>query len=353
MALQRAEKTAVSDHGGSLDAARALFPDAPRPWVDLSTGINPHAYPLFDLPATAFSRLPEPGRIAELARLAAGAYRAGPDVAVVAAPGTQALLPLVMRQTPAGRARVLGPTYAEHGRCARLAGHAVEEVSDVDALYDADLAVIVNPNNPDGRVVARETLLALAGHMHAKGGLLVLDEAFMDVGPAAHSLGDACGEGGVVVLRSFGKFFGLAGIRLGFALGAPDLVAGLAATLGPWAVSGPTLEIGLRALADQAWQTRMRARLGAERARLDAVLATAGIEPRGGTALYAFLRDPAAPDLFAWLGAAGIFTRRFQARPDCLRIGLPDDDAWPRLEAALAAWSARNQQTDPAKEAKK
>ncbi|MEP4422635.1 MAG: threonine-phosphate decarboxylase, partial [Nitratireductor sp.] len=110
MALQRAEKTAVSDHGGSLDAARALFADAPQPWVDLSTGINPHAYPLFDLPATAFSRLPEPGRIAELAAVAAGAYRAGPDVAVVPAPGTQALLPLVMRQAPPGRARVLGPT---------------------------------------------------------------------------------------------------------------------------------------------------------------------------------------------------------------------------------------------------
>ncbi|MEP4286033.1 MAG: threonine-phosphate decarboxylase CobD [Nitratireductor sp.] len=352
MALQRAEKTAVSDHGGSLDAARALFADAPQPWVDLSTGINPHAYPLFDLPATAFSRLPEPGRIAELGAVAAGAYRAGPDVAVVPAPGTQALLPLVMRQVPPGRARVLGPTYAEHARCARLAGHAVEEVSSVGALFDADLAVIVNPNNPDGRSVARETLLALAGHMRAKGGLLVVDEAFMDVGPAEHSLAGGCGAGGVVVLRSFGKFFGLAGIRLGFALGAPDLVAGLAARLGPWAVSGPALEIGLRALEDRAWQTRMRARLRAERARLDALLAAAGIEPSGGTPLFAFVRDPAAPDLFAWLGASGLYIRRFAERPDCLRIGLPGDDAWPRLEAALAAWSARNQPAGPAKEAK-
>ncbi|EKF19366.1 threonine-phosphate decarboxylase CobD [Nitratireductor pacificus] len=332
---------AVTDHGGSLVRAAALFPGAPTPWLDLSTGINPHSYPFPPLPATAYARLPEEARLAELAALAARVYGAPDGAHLVAAPGTQVLLPLVAALLPAGPAMVLAPTYAEHARAAALAGHAVEEVEDFERLFEARLAVVVNPNNPDGRVIPRDRLLALAAHLHGRGGLLVVDEAFMDVGPRAESVAGDVGAGGLVVLRSFGKFFGLAGVRLGFAAAMPAIAARLSGWLGPWAVAGPALEIGMTALADTAWQETMRKRLAAEAARLDRTLAAQGLAVSGGTDLFRFLRLPAASGLFETLGRHGILVRSFAGRPDCLRLGLPGSDAdHARLEHAFQTWRA-------------
>src|SRR5712691_1225406 len=241
--ISRARKAVVTlmgaaplPHGGDLTAARRLFPDAPEPFIDLSTGINPHSYPLPQLPAEVFARLPDEAALGRLAAAAAVAYGAPSPDHVVGAPGTQILLPLAAGLVPPGRAAVLGPTYAEHARVAALVGHRAEEVADIGALTDADLAVIVNPNNPDGRVVGRDALTALADKLRSRGGLLAVDEAFMDVGPAGASLAGEVGRGNIVVLRSFGKFFGLAGLRLGFAIAAPSLVERLDAMLGPWAV---------------------------------------------------------------------------------------------------------------------
>lgn len=330
----------VTDHGGSLGAARKLFPHAPEPWLDLSTGINPHAYPLPPLPASAFTRLPEAARVLELLDAAALAYGAPDARHVVAAPGTQILLPLVAALVPPGRAAVLSPTYAEHRRAAALAGHQVREVCEWERLAEADLAVLVNPNNPDGRVIPRAGLLHLAGQMRGRGGLLVVDEAFMDVGPRGASLAGDAAEGGFVVLRSFGKFFGLAGLRLGFALSAPETVGILRARLGPWAVSGPALEAGIAALSDHTWQEAERARLAASAARLDALLARYGLAVAGGTSLFRFLRTERAQSLFQALGREGILVRAFAADPHALRFGLPGDDlGLARLDAALAKGS--------------
>jgi len=326
---------AVDDHGGSLDKARALFPGAPEPFIDLSTGINPHSYPVSPLTATSFTRLPEPAHSRRLAMVAAAAYGAPDHGNVVPAPGTQILLPLVAGLVPPGRAAVLGPTYAEHARCAALAGHAVQTVARLDDLAGADLAIVVNLNNLDGRLCRRGDLLDLARDLDRRGGLLVVDEAFMDVGPAAESL---CGDvtGGVVVLRSFGKFFGLAGLRLGFAVADPRCATRLSALLGPWAVSGPALDIGIAALGDRAWQDGMRLRLAAEAARLDDLLATAGCPADGGTALFRHVSHPAAPRLFQTAGRHGILLRVFAGRPGVLRIGLPGEEAaWARLRDAL------------------
>jgi cobalamin biosynthetic protein CobC len=332
----------VTDHGGSLDAARRLFPDAPAPWIDLSTGINPHSYPLFDLPQAALARLPEPARIAGLAAVAALAYGAPAGANVVAAPGTQILLPLVMRLVRPGRAVILGPTYVEHARAAALAGHHVDEAIRFGALHDGDLAVVVNPNNPDGRVFTRAQLLDLAETLRRKGGLLVVDEAFMDVGPRGESLAGDAGRGGVVVLKSFGKFFGLAGLRLGFAIASEDIVQRLAGELGPWAVSGAALEYGLRALADRGWQAAMRTRLQEEAARLDALLARHGLPVLGGTPLFRFVGHGDAGAIFGQLGRAGILARRFERMPDRLRLGLPAGEVeLARLDRALTAWGQR------------
>lgn len=333
------EVLAAVDHGGSLGRARTLFPQAPEPFVDLSTGINPHSYPLFDVPATALLRLPEQARADELAAIAAAAYGAPSPANVASAPGTQILLPRVYALAKPGRATVLGPTYAEHARAARIAGHHVTEVSDFGALGDADLAIVVNPNNPDGRVASRRDLLELATRLKAGGGLVVVDEAFMDAGPREESLAGDVEQGGLVVLRSFGKFFGLAGLRLGFALADRATVARLAGDFGPWAVSGPALEYGIKALADVRWQQEMRKRIGEEAARLDGLLARHGVEVTGGTPLYRHMDFPEAGALFRALGRQGIVLRHFEDRPNVLRAGLPgSDDEWQRLEAALAGW---------------
>lgn len=327
----------VRDHGGSLTRAEALFPGAPKPWIDCSTGINPHPYPVSHLPASAWQRLPEPDAIGRLRAAAARAYGA-PDAAnVAAAPGTQILLPRVFALMRPGRVTVLGPTYAEHSRCAALAGHAVTTVEDFAALAHADVAVVVNPNNPDGRLLASADLLALARELKTRGGLLVMDEAFMDVAPDGFGLSaEVETAGNIVVLRSFGKFFGLAGLRLGFAIASRAIATRLEAELGPWAVSGPAIQLGAAALDDLPWQAAMRGRLAAEAVRLDAVLAAAGVGAPSGTSLYRFLRLPDAQALFAALGRRGVYVRRFDAMPDALRIGLPPDEAaWTRLSKAL------------------
>lgn len=314
------------------------------PFVDLSTGINPHSYPLFDLPATSLWRLPEAARGRELIEIAAKTYGAPSTDNIVAAPGTQILLPRVASLVRPGKALVLGPTYAEHARAADIAGHEVAEVGDFSALADADLAIIVNPNNPDGRVVERDRLLGLAAGLRAKGGLLVIDEAFMDVGPREHSLAADVGQGGIVVLRSFGKFFGLAGLRLGFALSDVATVDRLETQFGPWAVAGPALEYGIRALGDIGWQEAMRASLAEAAARLDALFGRFGVPVTGGTTLFRYLGLPDAAGLFSALGERGILLRHFVDRPHVLRAGLPgSQEEWQRLESALAEWASRRE----------
>jgi cobalamin biosynthetic protein CobC len=338
--MPRPEVAAV-EHGGDLGAARMLFPDAPEPFIDLSTGINPHPYPIPQLPPDAFTRLPQASALDCLAAAAADAYGAPSAAHVVPAPGAQSLLTPVAALVRPGRAAVLGPTYREHARAAALAGHRVEEVSDLASLRSAALGVVVNPNNPDGRIVTREALLDCARRLQAGGGILVVDEAFMEVGPHGASLAGDVRQGNIVVLRSFGKFFGLAGIRLGFALAAPQLAGQLRERLGPWAVSGPALAIGAAALRDAAWAEMARTRLAQAAARLDGILAGAGLEVIGGTSLFRLARSPTAARLFDQLGRAGILVRRFAGEPTWLRFGLPaHEPEWRRLGAALEGFAA-------------
>ena len=326
-------------HGGDLSAAQRLFPDAPKPFIDLSTGINPNPYPLPVLPAELFARLPDAVATACLAAAAATSYGAPSAAHVVPAPGTQILLPLVAGLVRPGRAAILSPTYNEHARAARLAGHSVIAAREFATLGDADLAIVTNPNNPDGRLIDREALLALAAKLRARGGILVVDEAFTDVGPPGFSLAGDVGRGNLIVLRSFGKFFGLAGIRLGFALLDQPSAVRLAAMLGPWAVSSPALAIGAAALADTAWIEATQRRLLQASGRLDAILIGAGLGIPGGTALFRLVRTPAAPALFHHLGRAGILVRNFPDNATWLRFGLPaHEEDWLRLQIAMDAF---------------
>jgi cobalamin biosynthesis protein CobC len=202
-------------------------------------------------------------------------------------------------------------------------------------LAGFDVGVLVNPNNPDGRLIAAADLKPLARHFAASGGLLVIDEAFMDVAPD-QSFAPHLPEKGAAILRSFGKIFGLAGLRLGFALAGPELAGTLRRALGPWPVSGPAIRIGCQALDDRHWLRRGSERLARDTARLDDLLGRAGFELRGGTILFRLAARADAPDWFARLGQAGIFVRRFEERPDQLRFGLPGSaEAWQRLSDVL------------------
>ncbi len=322
-------------HGGRLSEARRLFPGAPEPWVDLSTGINPVPYPIPALSADAFARLPEPEAADALQAAAACSYGARCPAMVAAAPGTQVLISLLPRLLPRREVAVLGPTYAEHAAAWQVAGARVTEVTQFEELERASCAVLCNPNNPDGRIMPPAEVLALANQLAQRGGLLVVDEAFADF-ESGVSLVPFLPHPAIVVLRSFGKSYGLAGLRLGFALAEERTADLIRAALGPWAVSGPAVDIGRRALLDSGWAIGAAARLERDARQLDVCLAAAGLRVVGGTRLFRLTEGAHAAALFETLGAAGILARRFPAQPHWLRFGIPGRQAdWDRLRAAL------------------
>jgi cobalamin biosynthetic protein CobC len=329
-------------HGGNINAARALFPSAPEPWIDLSTGINPAPYPVDDIAQSAWTRLPEPSDIAGLEATARAAYAAGPEPDIVPAPGTQAIIQWLPRLFPARRVGILGLTYGEHERCWRAAGAEIIAAQTLADFEDCDIAVVVNPNNPDGRLIEPAQLTRVAETFAAHGGLLVVDEAFMDVIRPEASLIPILPKAGAIVLRSFGKTYGLAGLRLGFAIASPDIGVHLRDALGPWAVSGPAIQIGRKALADSAWLADTVHRLNQDATRLDELLVRSGFTPAGGTPLFRFAEHRDAGQWFERLARAGILTRPFQARPSALRFGFPCNlSSWERLETALLSRPAR------------
>ncbi len=323
-------------HGGRLSEARRLFPNAPEPWLDLSTGINPQPYPIPALTPECFARLPEPEQVEALQSVAASAYGVADPAMVVAAPGTQILIDLVPRLWPIRPVAVLGPTYAEHANAWNKAGALVATVSTFEALSDAAVAVLCNPNNPDGRRFSSGRLLSLADALAARGGILVVDEAFVDLERGDFSLAKALPHPAIIILRSFGKTYGLAGARLGFALAAPERAALIREALGPWAVSGPAIAIGQVALNDRAWLAATAERLAQDTRELDACLSNHGLDVLGGTQLFRLASAENAPAIFSQLGRAGIFVRRFSDQPTWLRFGQPGNATHlQRLQAAL------------------
>ena len=326
------------EHGGNLRAARQRY--GGTDWIDLSTGINPHGYPAPAPTPDAWHRLPE--RDPELLR-AACAYYGAPHLLPVA--GTQAAIQALprLRAELAGPARVTvsAPSYAEHAHHWGRHGHVMRQVA-YDALDDAvatsDVVVVVNPNNPTGATVAPERLLDWAAHLAARGGWLVVDEAFGDTARAL-SVARHVGQPGLVVLRSVGKFFGLAGLRLGFVGAEESLLATLDDLLGPWTISGPAQEIAIAALRDHGWQQAAHACLARDGARMRALLADHGIDAHG-TPLFHWWAVPRAEDFHQHMARRAIWVRLFPDAARGIRVGLPgNESAWLRIEQALREWN--------------
>ncbi|MEO8320646.1 MAG: threonine-phosphate decarboxylase CobD [Bradyrhizobium sp.] len=317
----------MRDHGGDIDMAQARF--GGMDWIDLSTGINRAPYPLPSLPPQVWTTLPTAAATARLLTAAGAAYRSQAPMLAVA--GAQAAIQLIPKLSTPARARILAPTYNEHAAAFRSAGWQVDEVTTLAAIEGADLAVVVNPNNPDGRSHAPEDLLRLT----ARVGRLVVDESFADARPDL-SLAAKAGQDRLIVLRSFGKFYGLAGARLGFILGSDADIATLAEMAGPWPVSGPAIAIGEAALSDRGWAEATVARLRAEAARLDVLAQSAGWKCVGGTELFRLYDTPNALAAREKLARSQIWTRMFPCSDRWLRLGLPGRPAeWDRLAAAL------------------
>lgn len=320
----------MRDHGGNLDAAMARFGGGDSDWVDLSTGINRVPYPVGPLPVRAWTALPTRSDMTRLEDTARQAY--GSTAEVVPLAGAQAAIQSVPFLHTPGEARVLSPTYNEHAAALRTGGWRVTQVGVLSDLAGADLAVVVSPNNPDGRSFAPDALRNLARRV----GLLVVDESFGDARPGASVARDAMPEN-VVVLRSFGKFYGLAGVRLGFALGQGALMDRMRALAGPWPVSGPGIEIARTALSDRAWQAQTIARLQEDCVRMDGLASRAGWTLVGGTELFRTYATQDAARIQEQLAEAHIWSRVFPYDPTWIRLGLPAPEEWAQVEAGFAS----------------
>jgi cobalamin biosynthetic protein CobC len=315
-------------HGGRLRSAMRTWPDAPTPWIDLSTGINPSPYPAPRASRAARARLPYAEEISDVEAVAAEAFGIDDPGRVVATAGAEAALRLLPQLLKSETVMIAGPTYASHGVAWALAG--ARQVAD-----GFKSAVVVNPNNPDGRVHDTAALLALADALRDRGGWLVVDESFADTEPVPSIA--ALRHPAIVALRSFGKFYGLAGLRLGFAIGPPALAATIRLSQGDWPICADAVTAGLAAYADPDWATRTRARLVRDAARLDADLLSGGFKLVGGAPLFRLAEAHDASDRFAALCGNGVLTRPFADAPNWLRFGLPHVSARARVAQALRA----------------
>ncbi|MDA9207907.1 pyridoxal phosphate-dependent class II aminotransferase [Octadecabacter sp.] len=301
------------DHGGGLDAAVAAYGGARGDWLDLSTGINPVPYQVGEVSPEAWTALPDQGAMDRLLAAARAFWNVPEGAEVVAANGASALIAAMPHVWDGTRVSIPAPTYNEHAAAFVANGWNIAEAGDVH--------IVVHPNNPDGRV--------WQASQHPAP--IVIDESFCDVMPEASHVGIAA-HPNTVVLKSFGKFWGLAGARLGFAICAPEIAQKLRDQLGPWAVAGPTLEIGARALEDVAWAEATRDRLAADAKCLDDLV---GWDLVGGTDLFRTYEVSDAVAVQEKLAQGHVWSRVFPYSKTWIRLGLPAPDRWDQLKAAL------------------
>lgn len=325
-----------------MRAASRLYKIPASKWLDLSTCINPNGWPAPSIPPTILQRLPEPndGLVS-----AASAYYGCNSVLPVS--GVQAAIQALPQLRSFSRVGIVWPGYSEHIRAWQMTGDAVRLIrpQDVDqTLALIDVLIVVNPNNPTGFYFEPKTLLLWHRYLVARGGWLIVDEAIADPTPEL-SMAKHCPRPGLIVLRSLGKFFGMAGLRTGFVLAERELLRLLNEYLGPWSVSNPARWISRQALKDYSWQTEAIEKLEENTVRLEELLKLNGLTPSGGTHLYQWVKSPRAREVHRSLARRGILTRLFKA-PLSLRIGIPGNEAqWKRLAAGLRRVVHRQKET--------
>ncbi len=310
------------DHGGGLDAAIARYGGTRADWLDLSTGINPIHYPVPEVAADAWTALPDKAAERALNAAARDFWMVPDEAAILAAPGASSLIANIPRLLPAGAVQIPQRTYNEHEAAFRAGGW------DINA-DGAEARVVVHPNNPTGVLWRGEDETA------GSRKLLVIDESFCDIALGNTHVREMATWPGVVILKSLGKFWGLAGLRLGFAIGDPALIAQLKDMLGPWPVSGVAQAVGRAALEDMRWANATRQRMTVDVARLDATIQMKGAELIGGTALFRLFQVDNALKWQDKLARGKVWSRVFPYEETWLRIGLPPADRWGQLEAAL------------------
>ncbi len=322
-------------HGGRLDSAIRRHGGTREAWLDLSTGINPRSYPVGSLPAEVWQALPDTKAMDRLLGAARRYYGCDQTVEITAANGSQAIIQTLPRILNAGRIAIVEPTYGEHRHCWAQAAREVTAIPEPEmAVGHSDILVVGNPNNPNGRIHEPAFLRDLSEELDQHGGILVVDEAFCDLKPELSLAGQL--PGNAIVLRSFGKFFGLAGLRLGFALCNADLTSLLRSELGPWNVSGPALEIGAQALSDTEWCDDNRKWISERCQQMCKVLAECALEVSGIGGLFLEVYHEGAQSIHDSLLADKILVRPFPERPGFLRFGLCSDQAEvERLRTAL------------------
>ena len=255
--------SAVLKHGGDVASAARKYQRPIEQWLDMSTGISPWAYPVPGLSVDVWRNLPPP---TDNLLSAASEYYQVDQSAIIPTPGSQVsirLLPQLLKASTVAMP-VLG--YQEHARSWSMAGHDLCYYRDTHELLElvktkkVTHAVIINPNNPTGECIDRAIIDTVLAQLQ---GTLIVDEAFIDTAVPNKQLVSTVGieSRKLITLRSVGKFFGLAGLRIGFAVGSHPLLKQLHSLLDPWSISHASMVVTEQALRDTSWQAHQRQRL--------------------------------------------------------------------------------------------
>ena len=333
----------VEPHGGNISALMAKYPNAQRPFIDLSTGINPYSYPIPPIQQEWIRLLPEAKQVNRVRKSAAQYYGLEDNTNLVIGSGMQqmmfSLACLRLRLRGPATINIVSPTYNEHARVWTAAGHAVYEVANINDAASGDVVVVCNPNNPDGRTYKPDELTALATQLHQRNAWLVVDESFMDIIPDFSLAKLASTSDNIVVFRSCGKFFGVAGLRVSCAIAWESCANWLTAAVGPWPISTAACNVLPAMFADAAWIQSTRTTLVKEAVQWRGMLASY-FTLVGFTPFFTLVDVPHAEQWYEKFVTHGIAVRRFEYNQRWLRIGLPAKADLPRLQATLAAGSA-------------
>ncbi|MGR6872271.1 threonine-phosphate decarboxylase CobD [Pseudomonas sp. HK3] len=333
-------------HGGQLETYAKHYDIANNQWLDLSTGINPKGYPQPKIPDSVFRDLPNED---DGLQQAACKYYGSDDVLMV--PGSSwaiQCLPTVLQQYDAQITKVLLPTigYSEHERAWRASNVEVVfyHYAPTNAqLQDCDVCVLINPNNPSSHLLSSEVVSDMAHQLNTHSGWLMVDEAFIDTQPQNSVIQNQLDN--VIVLRSLGKFFGLAGLRVGAIIANDNLLKKCSELLPPWALNNPARFIAKQALQDNEWINQTTLTLMQQSNNLASLCEnTFLVKIKSAlkivkTDFFVTLIFDAKHDAFKChhtLCEQGIYTRLLDNKSG-IRIGLPNntDENWQRLEHAF------------------